>query len=264
MRVAPTNLSRRRRKRYRREHGLATDASRRGGATLAFTSETPIIVKRLCSTIPVLPLASLRFSIPPVIPSCFSLSLLVPLLQPSVYSSVSLSRTKNVGLYGCLTIFVMETERLSRTPSIPSKWIPIHSDATKMVKHGQGHPVVSRSEIWMSCYEIGDGWTSEWKVEIAGSLAQVSASPTDLALSLSQFLYLFDSGWFTLCVSATCFVNIDVSFSRCFTRVTATTNPPFFSFFPTCFSSLSSSEDQGLSPTGLRSSLLFQRCFSIG
>lgn len=45
---------------YRGTHG-AEDASGKGDATLAFTSETPIIVKRLCSTIP--SSLSLRFSI---------------------------------------------------------------------------------------------------------------------------------------------------------------------------------------------------------
>lgn len=80
-----------------------------GGATLAFTSETPIIVKRLCS----------RYFAPP-----FSIPFpLAPYIHPLPRSRLPSPSRASASLTD------------SPGPSIPSKWIPIHRDATKMVKH---------------------------------------------------------------------------------------------------------------------------------
>lgn len=68
------------------------------------------------------------------------------------------------------------------------------------------YPIVLGSEIWMSCYEIGDGWASEWKAEIAGNLLPASSSTTLPTPSPSPSL-LYRA------LIQTRFVNIDVCFA---------------------------------------------------
>lgn len=58
----------------------------------------------------------------------------------------------------------------------------------------------------MSCYEIGDGWASEWKAEIAGNLLPASSSTTLPTPSPSPSL-LYRA------LIQTRFVNIDVCFA---------------------------------------------------
>lgn len=103
------------------------------------------------------------------------------------------------------------------------------------------YPIVLGSEIWMSCYEIGDGWASEWKAEIAGNLL-----PACLPASSTTLLHPIPSPYPTFYIPEaliqTRFVNIDVRSALRSCKFSLSPFYPFlmpslsiFAFVPTSF-----------------------------